>query len=78
MDRVRGDGVVGGHGTGHPDPVALGEREDVGGRRRAVVAEPRGRARELVADIDARLDERLGAAKLRRLRALLQELNAAL
>jgi hypothetical protein len=31
-----------------------------------------------MADIDARLDERLGTAKLRRLPALLQELNAAL
>ena len=35
-------------------------------------------SRELVAEIDARLDERLGAAKVRRLRALLRELSDAL
>jgi DNA-binding MarR family transcriptional regulator len=57
---------------------------DRGDRRAKLVrATARGRevfavARELMADIDARLDERLGTAKLRRLRALLQELNAAL
>jgi len=31
-----------------------------------------------MAEIDARLDKRLGAAKLRRLRTLLQELDDAL
>lgn len=35
-------------------------------------------ARELMADIDARLEQRLGAAKKRRLRTLLEELNDAL
>jgi hypothetical protein len=47
-----------GHGAGHPDPMAFGEREDGGGGGPAVAG--------------------LGAAKLRRLRALLQELNAVL
>ena len=57
---------------------------DQGDRRAKLVrATARGRevfaiARELVADIDARLDERLGAAKVRQLRALLQELGDAL
>ena len=35
-------------------------------------------ARELVAELDARLEARLGRAKLQRLRALLEELNDAL
>ena len=35
-------------------------------------------ARELVEEVDARLGERLGEAKLRQLRSLLQELDAAL
>jgi DNA-binding MarR family transcriptional regulator len=35
-------------------------------------------ARELMAQIDARLDQHLGTAKKRRLRTLLQELNDAL
>lgn len=35
-------------------------------------------ARELMVEIDARLDERLGAAKKRQLRTLLEELNDAL
>jgi DNA-binding MarR family transcriptional regulator len=53
------------------------------GRAKLVRATDRGRqvfaiARELVAEVDARLVERLGEAKLRRLRALLQELDAAL
>jgi DNA-binding MarR family transcriptional regulator len=34
--------------------------------------------REFVTEIDARLEARLGAAKLQRLRALLTELDAAL
>lgn len=53
------------------------------GRARLVRATPRGRAvyavaREFVAEIDARLVARLGEAKVRRLRLLLQELNEAL
>jgi DNA-binding MarR family transcriptional regulator len=53
------------------------------GRAKLVRATARGReifaiARETVADVEARLDARLGAAKVRRLRALLEELNAAL
>ena len=53
------------------------------GRAKLVRATDRGRevfaiAREVVAEIDAQLTERLGEAKLRRLRALLQELDAAL
>jgi DNA-binding MarR family transcriptional regulator len=53
------------------------------GRAKLVRATERGRevfaiARELMADIDVRLTERLGEAKLRRLRALLQELDEAL
>lgn len=57
---------------------------DPGDRRAQLVrATDRGRevfavARELVAETEARLIERLGEAKLRRLRALLQELDAAL
>ena len=52
-------------------------------RARLVRATARGRAvfavaRELTAEVEARLEERLGAAKLRRLRALLAELDAAL
>jgi DNA-binding MarR family transcriptional regulator len=51
------------------------------GRAKLVRATARGRdvyavAREFVADIDARLDHELGPAKVRRLRALLEELNA--
>jgi DNA-binding MarR family transcriptional regulator len=52
-------------------------------RAKLVRATPRGRAvfavaRELMEEVEGRLDERLGQAKLRRLRALLQELNDAL
>jgi len=53
------------------------------GRAKLVRATARGRAvyaiaREVVAEVEARLDARLGADKVRRLRALLEELNAAL
>ena len=53
------------------------------GRAKLVRATARGRAvfaivRELVAEIDARLVTRLGAAKLQQLRTLLQELDEAL
>ena len=53
------------------------------GRARLVRVTTRGRAvyaiaRELIAEIDARLDERMGSAKVRRLRALLEELGEAL
>ena len=57
---------------------------DPGDRRAKLVrATARGRevfaiARELTAEVDARLDERLGQAKLRELRTLLKELDAAL
>ena len=52
-------------------------------RAKLVRATDRGRevfavAREVVAEVDARLDERLGADKVRQLRALLQELADAL
>jgi len=52
-------------------------------RAKLVRATDRGRevfaiARALMADIDARLSTRLGDAKLRRLRTLLRELDAAL
>jgi DNA-binding MarR family transcriptional regulator len=53
------------------------------GRAKLVRATERGRevyaiARELMGEVEARLAERLGEAKLRRLRALLAELDAAL
>ena len=53
------------------------------GRAKLVRATERGRdvfavARELMAEIEERLADRLGEAKLRQLRALLQELDAAL
>jgi len=53
------------------------------GRAKLVRATDRGRevfalARELATEVDARLQERLGPAKLQRLRALLQELSDAL
>ena len=53
------------------------------GRAKLVRATDRGRdvyaiAREVMGDVEARLTEQLGEAKLRRLRALLQELDAAL
>jgi DNA-binding MarR family transcriptional regulator len=53
------------------------------GRAKLVRATEQGRtvfaiARELVAEVDARLEARLGRAKLQRLRALLEELNDAL
>jgi DNA-binding MarR family transcriptional regulator len=53
------------------------------GRAKLVRATPRGAevfaiVRELVAETDARLEARLGAGKLARLRALLRELDAAL
>ena len=57
---------------------------DPGDRRAKLVrATARGRevyaiVREFVADTDARLDRALGAAKMRKLRALLEELNAEL
>jgi DNA-binding MarR family transcriptional regulator len=52
-------------------------------RAKLVRATARGRAvfavaREVTAEVEAELTERLGAARLRRLRALLQELDAAL
>jgi DNA-binding MarR family transcriptional regulator len=52
-------------------------------RAKLVRATPRGRelyaiAREVVAEIDAEWTKRLGKAKMRRLRQLLEELNAAL
>jgi DNA-binding MarR family transcriptional regulator len=51
------------------------------GRAKLVRATARGRevyaiARAFVADVDARLDREIGADKMRRLRALLEELNA--
>ena len=53
------------------------------GRAKLVRTTARGRevfavVREFVAEVDARLEARLGAAKVQRLRDLLQELNAAL
>ncbi len=53
------------------------------GRASLVRATARGRevfaiAREVVTDVEARITARLGEAKLRRLRSLLQELDAAL
>jgi DNA-binding MarR family transcriptional regulator len=53
------------------------------GRAKLVRATEQGRAvfaiaRELVTEVDARLQERLGVAKLQRLRALLVELSDAL
>jgi len=53
------------------------------GRAKLVRATDRGRdvyaiAREVMGEVEARLTEQLGEAKLRRLRALLQELDAAL
>ncbi len=57
---------------------------DPGDRRAKLVrTTARGRAvfavaRELMKEVEARLDERLGHAKLRRLRALLLDLNEAL
>ena len=53
------------------------------GRAKLVRATDRGRevfgvAREVVAGIEARVGERLGDAKLRQLRTLLEELDAAL
>ena len=57
---------------------------DPGDRRAMLVrATDRGRdvyavAREFVAEVEARLTDRMGEAKLRRLRALLAELDAAL
>lgn len=53
------------------------------GRAKLVRATDRGRevfaiAPVAMADVEARLDERLGAEKMRRLRKLLEELDAAL
>ena len=53
------------------------------GRAKLVRATDRGRdvfavTREYVAEVEARLEARLGTAKLQRLRALLQELDEAL
>jgi DNA-binding MarR family transcriptional regulator len=52
------------------------------GRAKLVKATARGRevfalARAAIADLDARLDDRLGPEKVAQLRALLDELNAA-
>ena len=52
-------------------------------RAKLVRATARGRevyaiAREVVAEVEARWAARLGADRMRRLRALLEELNAAL
>jgi DNA-binding MarR family transcriptional regulator len=52
------------------------------GRAKLVRSTPRGRevfalVREFIAELDARLDERLGAAKVQRLRELLVELGEA-
>jgi DNA-binding MarR family transcriptional regulator len=52
-------------------------------RAQLVRATPRGRevfaiAREVIAEIDVRLETRLGTAKKRRLRSLLEELNDAI
>ena len=53
------------------------------GRAKLVRATPRGRevyaiAREVVAELEARWTTHLGAARMRQLRALLEELNAGL
>lgn len=53
------------------------------GRAKLVRATARGLAvfalvREFVADVEARLEERMGAAKVRRLRGLLEELGEAI
>src|SRR5919202_6571589 len=53
------------------------------GRAKLVRATPRGRevfaiARETIGEVNARLEQRLGPEKVRRLRALLEELQAAL
>jgi DNA-binding MarR family transcriptional regulator len=53
------------------------------GRAKLVRATARGRevyaiVRELIAELDARLDERMGAAKVGQLRELLEELGEAI
>lgn len=53
------------------------------GRAKLVRATDRGRevfavVREFVADVEARLEERMGAERIRQLRALLEELNQVL
>ena len=53
------------------------------GRAKLVRATARGRevyaiVRELIAELDARLDERMGAAKVAQLRELLEELGGAI
>jgi DNA-binding MarR family transcriptional regulator len=53
------------------------------GRAKLVRATARGRevyaiVRELIAELDARLDERMGAAKVAQLRELLEELGRAI
>jgi DNA-binding MarR family transcriptional regulator len=69
----------------HLDQHGYVERVPDPGDRRAklVRATPRGKevyaiAREFVAELEREWTERLGEQKMRRLRALLQELNAAL
>ena len=53
------------------------------GRAKLVRATARGRevfavVRAFIADLDARLDERMGTARVEQLRALLEELDAAI
>jgi DNA-binding MarR family transcriptional regulator len=71
--------------VGHLEAHGYVERvpDPADGRARLVRATARGRevfaiARELVAEVEAELVERMGPAKVRRLRALLEELGAAL
>ena len=69
------------HLEAHGYVERVGDPRD--GRAKLVRATGRGRevyaiAREVVGEVEARLTEQLGEAKLRRLRALLQELDAAL
>jgi DNA-binding MarR family transcriptional regulator len=71
--------------VGHLEEHGYVERvpDPADGRARLVRATKRGRevfaiARELVAEVEAELVQRMGAAKVRRLRALLEELGAAL
>ncbi|HEX3316869.1 MAG TPA: MarR family transcriptional regulator [Solirubrobacteraceae bacterium] len=71
--------------VGHLERLGYVERVPDPSDRRAklVRATPRGRelyaiAREVVAEVEAEWTRRLGRAKMRRLRLLLEELNAAL
>jgi DNA-binding MarR family transcriptional regulator len=68
---------------GANEPLHRRERipDPTDGRAKLVRATARGRevyaiARAFMADVDARLDRELGAARMRRLRALLEDLNA--